>query len=348
MQHTADTDDWLWTLGEQLPVSPLSALGVVLAAVIGLRVAAQNVATQALLEGVFPLLAAATVVLVDRWLLTQDVTARDRLSVFAYGLGGFLAASLVTGLHLHVLTLHGTSVVEPLYLTLLSGTVGVAAGSIAGLYEVRQRAAVREARRQNARLEEFASVVSHDLRNPLNVAQGRLEETYRTGNPDHLREVAAALERMNVLIDETLSIARGGRYVDDPEEVQLVALVSDAWATVDTGEATLETDGTRTLSVDRSRARQLFENLFRNAVDHGPDDVCVRVGTTQTGFFVEDDGPGIPAVKRTRVLERGFSTAADGSGLGLSIVRAIADAHNWSVSVTESESGGARFEFTRR
>ena len=356
-------DDWVADVGDRVPVSPLSALGTVLAATILVRVVAYDVTFQAVLESALPLLSAAGVVLADRWLVARNVSVRDRISVFSYGLGGFLAAAVVTGLHLHVLALDGTGVPDPLYLTLMSGTVGVAAGTVAGIYEIRQRAAVREARRQSERLEEFASIVSHDLRNPLGVAQGNLHKTFRTGDPSHLDDVNDALERMDELIDESLSVARSAKHVEDPEEVPLSELASETWETVETAEATLEVAGDRTIRVDRTRAKNLFENLYRNAVEHGSttrsepggseevehgnEGLTVRVGPCKNGFFLEDDGPGIPAEKREKVLEQGYSTSEDGSGLGLAIVRAVAEAHDWTVVVTESEEGGARFEFRR-
>ena len=347
MPSAVDDEDWLTETAEQLPVSPLSALGLFLAAVIGVRVAAESLTTRALFESVGPLLAATAVVLADRWLVARGVSARDRITVFSYGLGGFLAAALVTALHLHVLRLEGVGPPNPLYLTLLSGTVGVAAGTVAGWYELRQRAAVREARRQSERLEQFASVVSHDLRNPLGVAQGRLQEAFRTGDPSHLRPVADSLDRMDDLIDETLSVARSGSAVTDPEPTQLVALAAEAWETVDTGDATLETDGDRRLLAERARALTLFENCVRNAVEHG-DAETIRVGAFSDGFYVEDDGSGVPADVRETLFEQGVSTDRDGSGLGLAIVAAVADAHGWTVSATQSADGGARFEFRTR
>ena len=340
-------DDWVGSLGEQLPVSPLSVLGLVLAAVIGFRLAVENLSNQALLESTFPLVAATGVVFADRWLVAQDVGIRDRLTVFSYGLGGFLAAALVTALHLHVLRLHGTGVATPLYLTLMSGTVGVAAGTVAGIYDIKQRQAAREARRQSERLEAFASVVSHDLRNPLAVAQGRLRETFRTGDPKHLQAVDDSLERMDELIEDSLSVARSGSHVEDPEPTQLVDLVSGAWSVVETPTASYEVVDNRTLQVDPGRARTLLENLFRNAIEHGGEDVHIRIGSLSDGFYVEDDGPGISPKRREAVLEQGVSFEEDGSGLGLAIVRAVADAHGWDVRVTESKSGGARFEFVR-
>ncbi|WP_084177320.1 sensor histidine kinase [Natrinema saccharevitans] len=346
MQRVAD-DDWVAEIGEQLPVSPLSALGLFLAALIGVRLAGEQLSNRALLESVFPLLAATAVVFADRWLVARDVSTRDRLTVFGYGLGGFLAAFLVTALHLYVLYLEETGARAPLYLLLMGGTVGVGAGTVAGIYEIRQRAATREAKRQSERLEEFASVVSHDLRNPLSVAQGRLRAAFTSGDPEHLHEVDAALTRMDELIDESLSVARSGTQVEDPYEVPLVELASEAWTVVETDDATYEVVGDRPLRVDPKRAKQLFENCYRNAIEHGREDVHVRVGPCDGGFFVADDGPGIPEDERDAVLEQGYSTSAEGSGLGLAIVRAVADAHGWRVTITESESGGARFEFTR-
>ena len=339
-----DEEDWVAELGDQLPVSPLSALGLFLAAVIGVRVAAESLTTRALFESLFPLLAATAVVGVDRWLVARNVSVRDRITVFSYGLGGFLAAFVVTALHMHLLYLDGFGHPDPLYASLLSGTVGVAAGTVAGVFVVRHRRAAREARHQSTRLDEFASVVSHDLRNPLSVAQTMLLEAIRTGEATHLRAVNDSLDRMDALIDETLSVARNGTQVLEPEAHQLVELAADAWDGVETGNATLEIEGNTQLQVDRIRALKLFENLFRNAHEHGGD-VTVRVGSLPRGFYVEDDGPGIPADKRETVLEQGVSTTASGSGLGLAIVRAIAEAHDWTVTVTESDAGGARFEF---
>lgn len=78
--------------------------------------------------------------------------------------------------------------------------------------------------------------------------------------------------------------------------------------------------------------------------------MTIRVGPLDdvAGFYVADDGRGIPEDDRETVLEHGYSTAEEGTGLGLSIVTRIVDAHGWEIDVTESTSGGARFEiFTR-
>jgi signal transduction histidine kinase len=204
----------------------------------------------------------------------------------------------------------------------------------------------RELEQSNRRLEEFASVVSHDLRNPLNVAQLRLELAREHRDDEQLATVADAHDRMERLIDDLLEFAHEGVELDDLERLSLAEFAHNCWHTVETADATLVVDTDQAVCVDPDRLRQLFENLLRNAVDHGPPDVTVTVGGLPDGFYVADDGPGIPAGQRDRVLERGYSTASGGTGLGLSLVETAATAHGWEVTVTESEDGGARFEFT--
>ncbi|ESP87322.1 sensor histidine kinase [Candidatus Halobonum tyrrellensis] len=207
------------------------------------------------------------------------------------------------------------------------------------------RARERELARQNERLEEFASVVSHDLRNPLNVAEGRLELARRDGDDSpHLDQVAEAHDRMEALIDDLLALARNGRSVGSTEPVELGPLARATWDGIDgDADATLRTaDDLGTVDADESRLRELLENLFRNAVDHAGEGVTVTVGSTADGFYVEDDGPGIPTETREEVFSRGYTTADDGTGFGLAIVRDIAEAHGWRVSASDC-GDGARF-----
>ena len=124
--------------------------------------------------------------------------------------------------------------------------------------------------------------------------------------------------------------------------------MTDCWAFTATEGATLAVDTDMLVSGDRSRLQQLFENLLRNATEHGGPDVTVRVGELDggSGLYVEDDGPGIAAEDRERIFEEGYSTGESGTGFGLTIVKQIADAHGWEVHVTESADGGARFELS--
>ncbi|MCJ0618243.1 PAS domain S-box protein [Haloarcula hispanica] len=204
----------------------------------------------------------------------------------------------------------------------------------------------QELEQQNEQLEQFASVVSHDLRNPLTVARGQLELLREESDSEHIDAIDSAHQRMDTLIDDLLTLARDGASPASPVVVDLEQFVQTCWQNVDTKAATLRTDIDRPIRADESRLRQLFENLVRNAVEHGGDGVTVTVGELADGFYVADDGPGIPVADRGDVFDAGYSTAVEGTGFGLSIVKQVADAHGWAVRVGSRSDGGARFEFT--
>ncbi|HKL28692.1 MAG TPA: PAS domain S-box protein [Natrialbaceae archaeon] len=204
-------------------------------------------------------------------------------------------------------------------------------------------------RHENERLEEFASVVSHDLRNPLTVAGGELAAAREECESPHLDEIATSLDRMETIVEDVLAMARNGSIVEeaDLETVDLATLVERCWRTVETTDASLRVETTVTLPADGDRVRRAVENLFRNSVEHGGDDVTITVGDLDgTGFYVADDGPGIPPTEREDVFDPGHTSRDSGTGFGLAIVEEIVQAHGWSISVTESEGGGARFEVT--
>jgi PAS domain S-box-containing protein len=205
----------------------------------------------------------------------------------------------------------------------------------------------RELRQTNERLEEFASVVSHDLRNPISVARGHLQLA-REDNEESLEKIDDMFDRMETIIEDLLALARHGQNVGETEPTVLSAVVNDAWETVDTAEAALVVAEDVEFEADHGQLLQLFENLVRNAIEHAGEDVTVTVGALddRDGFFIADDGPGIPADKRDAVLESGYSTGEDGVGLGLSLVKRIVQAHDWEIEVTESADGGAQFEFS--
>ncbi|QSG06684.1 PAS domain-containing protein [Halapricum desulfuricans] len=231
---------------------------------------------------------------------------------------------------------------------ILSGAVEAAMTRAEREQQLRERE--RELARQNERLDEFASVVAHDLRNPLSIAIGMLDVAHQTGADEHFRKADDALTRIEELIDDILTLARQPGTVTQTSAVSLATVARESWGYVRTGNADLIVDceTSETIEANRDRLAQLLENLFRNAVEHGGEDVTIRIGTTADGFYVADDGVGIPEDARDAVFEHGYTTNDGGTGLGLSIVSDIAAAHGWTPSVTESESGGARFEFHER
>jgi len=219
-----------------------------------------------------------------------------------------------------------------------------AVGELVGHMERRRRQR-RELERQNEQLEQFASVISHDLQNPLNVISGYLELAMETGNLDRLDPAADAADRMAEMLDDLLTLAREGKAVGDTEEVDLRPVVEEAWESVETYDGSLSTAGLDSIAVDAddSRLQEAFENLFKNAIVHAGEDVDMRVVVEDGTVHVADDGPGIPPEKRDVVFEYGH-TGGNGTGLGLAIVRSIIEGHDWEISAAESEEGGARFD----
>ena len=224
----------------------------------------------------------------------------------------------------------------------------------------------RQLERQTEQLEEFASVVSHDLRDPLQAAKGGLAVARERASGDvvdTLDEVDAKLDRMNELIEDVLELAKRGRAIDEPERVSLRSVAEAAWESVGTDAATLAfADPPGTVAADGERLRAMLENLLGNAVAHGATSppsqaradaagdggpaVRVAVGGLDDGdgFYVADDGPGFDGVDADRLFEHGYSGSESGTGFGLSIVESIASAHGWTVTATEGVDGGARFE----
>jgi PAS domain S-box-containing protein len=216
-------------------------------------------------------------------------------------------------------------------------------GSVGILRDITERKErERELKRRNRRLDEFASVVSHDLQNPLSVAVGGIDLVKEECDSEHLERTERALDRMEDLIEDLLALARGDEAVADPRPLDLAGIAENCWENVETMDATLVTEADRTVYADESRLMQLFENLSRNAIEHGGSDVTVTVGDLD----IEDNGQGIPEDEHDDVFTPGYSNSDDGTGFGLSIVEQIVAAHDWEIRLTESIAGGTRFEIT--
>jgi signal transduction histidine kinase len=270
------------------------------------------------------------------------------------------------------------------YLTLailLFGAFGSLGGFGIGLQEARAITQAREAEqqrqetesysreleRQNERLESYAGMLTHELRNPLNIAQiylqqveadreaedereteGDQEAITKEGQREPIDQIESALDRIEEMIDILLVTVRGSEADIDWTPVVLSEVAADAWAELSPEEATLVVESDPTIRADPVHVRHLLGNLFKNALEHGDEDVTVRIGTLESadGFYVEDDGPGIPEDVRNAVVEAGYTTKSGGIGLGLTFVANLVDTYDWDWTITESETGGARFEFS--
>lgn len=279
--------------------------------------------------------------------------------IVRWSFGGLAVMLGVVGL----LILNPTGNVDrPVRAILIATALGSVGGYGIGLYDARAQTRAIEAEQysyaleqanerlemQHQRLESFAGMLAHELRNPLQIAQ-IYHEQEQPQNEEAAEEVATAHNRIEEMIDILLVTVQGRSRSADVEPVSIADVATEAWAAVTTnavgGDFVVETE--RTAQVDPVHLRHLFRQLFRNSLEHGGAEVTVRIGdfTDRDGFYIEDDGPGIPKDARADVAEAGFTTKADGLGLGLTFVAQLAETYDWEWAITESETGGARFEF---
>lgn len=200
-----------------------------------------------------------------------------------------------------------------------------------------------ELEHERDRLDELRSVVSHDLGNPLNVAAGRLDLARIDCDSEHLENVEGALKQIDSLADDALTFVKVGKEVTDRAELSLTEIARDCWehTAQDRGELTIEET---TVKAEPERFRMILNELFRNAFAHNDGEITATVGPleTQRGFYVEDDGEGIPTDEREYVFDRGYTTTKDRDGNGLAIIEEIVAAHDWEVGLTVPD--GTRIE----
>jgi len=113
----------------------------------------------------------------------------------------------------------------------------------------------REIQRQNERLDEFASVIAHDLQNPLTVEQGRAALLDQECESEYIDPLQRALSRMEEIVEDTLTLARNGQHVGEMEPVNLVNTIGKCWELVATSTATLEMEDDITIRADPDRVR---------------------------------------------------------------------------------------------
>lgn len=288
---------------------------------------------------------------------TSDIASDHYLRIVAWGVGGIgLMYGFIVLRDLHP----GVNAEWTIGTQAIALTIGSVGGLVIGVQKTKVRTQAqkletsneklkrreRELATQNRRLDNFTGIVAHDLRSPLSATIGWIELAKKECYTESLDEATNALRRMGDVIENSLTLAKQGQSVVSFEPCNLSNLARECWETTGTRDLDLEIVDDGLISGDPDRVKQVYENLFRNASEHAGAGVTVRTGTFDTGFYVEDDGPGIPMEYRTDLFESGFTRTDDSTGFGLAIVKEIVKAHGWEVRVTDSATGGARFEIS--
>ncbi|HET8892946.1 MAG TPA: HAMP domain-containing sensor histidine kinase [Gaiellaceae bacterium] len=217
--------------------------------------------------------------------------------------------------------------------------------------------------------DEFVALISHDLRTPLTSIIGYVElaldaslsPTLDKERRGYLQIVARNSDRLVRLVDDLLFVARvqAGRLILEPAELDLSELVrqavDEARPRAEQGglEMSFDANGPVLIEGDRGRLSQLLDNLISNALKftHPGGRVELRVESSSDGVLldVNDTGIGLPPGDTERIFERFFRTRnavaeqIPGTGLGLFIARAIAEAHGGSISASSRAEGGTTF-----
>lgn len=205
--------------------------------------------------------------------------------------------------------------------------------------------AVQERRldEQAERLEEFAALSSHELRNRLQIALGTAERAQAQDDVEAIEDVIETLGRMNRLVSQLLALARTGSATRGSESIALSGISEVAWNAVESETATLTVASDGIIRADRDGLLEVLEMVFRTIVDGGGS-AEANIGTLDDGFYVEDDGTAIAEDQREELLEPTYSTVSEATGDSVHLVATIADAHDWDVSVTDAD-GKTRFAF---
>jgi len=212
----------------------------------------------------------------------------------------------------------------------------------------------------------FTADASHELRTPLTALRGTIEVALRRtrSTEDYSETLQSSLEeviRMQVLVDDLLLLARNDANALQPRfelisAEELIAEVSKGLAsTAGEFEVALETiiGEPVVINADRGMIRRCLTNLVENAIHHSPRGgrVTIEIMKSDAGDIVlkvADNGEGVPESARDTIFDRFYKTdssrpAGEGTGLGLSLVKAMVEAHSGTITVEDSPGGGALF-----
>jgi len=200
--------------------------------------------------------------------------------------------------------------------------------------------------KQKEELSEFAHNMNHDLKNIFHNMQGFIELVEDENDFSHLKRVQSLIKESSELLDHSVVLADAGLTVEENlVDVNLDHIVRIVAESTVPEFIDYEQDKLPVVRADEMKVTQIFRNLLDNAVKHGqPSKIEVRLEERDGDYCIKvlNDGKEIPEAIRERVFTKGFTTSKSGQGFGLTIVKRIVDAHNWTIQL--SSTGKTTFE----
>lgn len=315
------------------------------------------------------------------WLSKTDLTVGNQWTVWWWGLGGGILSTSLIGLTIIIRIFEGRVVTEPQFLLMVAVEVGVIAGLVAGYktalaHHAAERA--REANEQlealssdlktsNKRLEQFASTLSHDLREPLRMVSSYVQLLERRYGEDLDEEAQEYIEyavngadRMQSMIDSLLSYSRvtneENRFEPTNAGTVLDDVLEDLQIRIEETDATVTADELPTVQANREQLEQVFRNLLENAIQHSGDEPPeIHVDAVEDGdwwqFSVRDEGVGIDPAYQDQIFEMFEQIDSDDdnsgtAGMGLALCERIIEHHGGDIWVESDPGEGTTFKFT--
>lgn len=225
---------------------------------------------------------------------------------------------------------------------LLLTSIGGTAGLGVGINQAKAYTKTRELEEQKQKLEDFNSLLSHDLKNPLINAIGYIQVARDTREKEDLQTAEESIKKAIRILEEVSAIPVTPEDLDKKDKVRLERAFKQAHDEMES-EVDYNVEDTA-IHASRPNLVRLLSKLIENSIQHNEKQVKIEAGPMEDGFYYEDNGKGMQDEDKSKILERGY-TSEGGQGIGLYVVKRIVDAHEWHMEMTESSEGGARFEF---
>lgn len=193
-------------------------------------------------------------------------------------------------------------------------------------------------------LEEITDILSHDLTNKVTTATGFLDLAKQTQEPEFIEKAMDSVTAIESMADMLVTLGRTGDPIEELVEIDLAENAEELFTSMNGGELRILESGI--VRADPTCLRRILHNVLKNAIDHGSEDVTIELGVLEDGFYVADDGPGFPEEVIDTAFQPGVTWRGNHHGIGLTIVNRLADAHGWTVAISDEATGGARIEFT--